>query len=114
MKQIKFRGKSPINGEIYFGGYFKNFADKSFIILENGEMHEVDPESVAQFVGYDVNGFAVYEGDKLTPGGEDEEGDQFYIAALRVNVIDEYGDVCDTCKYGTFGYRLKNNPLAIF
>ena len=58
-RQIKFRGRDINTGEFVFG----DLAHTEVGVLIGA--HEVDPESVAQFVGYDCEGAEVYEGDLL-------------------------------------------------
>ena len=68
MRPIKFRGKT-FDGQIVFGSYcYENLDDIGeihSIIDEHGEENIVDPDTVAQLVGYDANGKEVYEGDRL-------------------------------------------------
>lgn len=56
-RPIKFRGRVINTGEFVFG----DLAHTEVGILIDGR--EVDPESIAQFVGHDKNGAEVYEGD---------------------------------------------------
>ena len=79
MKKIKFRGLAiedytgkPITEKKFVYGNVWANEDNSYVII--GEYkdkkgccynYKVDPESVAQFVGYDADGKEVYEGDKL-------------------------------------------------
>ena len=67
MKTIKFRGKRVDNGDLIYG----DIAHTEIGILMKG--FEVDPESVAQFVGYDKNGAEVYEGDTVIRYDDEEE-----------------------------------------
>lgn len=60
MRQIKFRGKRVDNGEFVFG----DVAHTEVGILM-GYGFEVAPDSVAQFVGCDLDGNEVYEGDEV-------------------------------------------------
>lgn len=59
MKTIKFRGKNFYNNEIIYGDLTQH-NEKIFI---DGIL--VNPETVAQFLGYDINGDEVYEGEEL-------------------------------------------------
>ena len=81
MEKIKFRGRDK-SGEYHYGGIYKfdfddgssrcaiieqiyeNEIEKAVGIYYLSEI-EVEPESVAQFVGYDADGNEVYEGDKV-------------------------------------------------
>ena len=62
---IKFRGRGLKDKKLYYGSYVHTMPQSSFpAIIDNGGFYnEVDPESVAQFVGYDADGKEVYEGD---------------------------------------------------
>ncbi|MBQ6006580.1 MAG: hypothetical protein IJL14_10085 [Selenomonadaceae bacterium] len=55
---------------IHYQGY-------PYIRIKEGGEWEVEPDSVAQFVGYDRNGKEVYEGDTLI-----DELEQEYIARI--------------------------------
>ena len=86
-RPIKFRGRDK-NGKFVFGEYAQNFMGGKPQICyfdEHGwTCTQVDPESIAQLVGYDVNGNEVYEGDTvILPTGEE------YEARLSGNVDDE-------------------------
>lgn len=69
MKQIKFRGQLP-NGKLVYGDLVQwgGFESPRICSWDNGVIYDIDPESVAQFVGYDKDGREVYEGDTLTDG----------------------------------------------
>lgn len=61
MRKIKFRGKDFKGDYIYcspFNTYFP-FEYEDFCT-------DVDPDTIAQLVGYDKHGREVYEGDELT------------------------------------------------
>lgn len=60
MREIKFRGQRVDNGEFVFG----DVAHTEVGILMDGGF-EVDPDSIAQFVGCDLDGAEVYEGDEV-------------------------------------------------
>lgn len=62
MREIKFRGKTK-SGKVYYGDVIHR--PEYVAIVCNEKIHEVDPDSVAQFVGYDANGNEVYEGEQL-------------------------------------------------
>ena len=83
MRQIKFRGRRLDNGQFVYGDFVHYVPQSSFpgIVDEDGFVHEVESDSVAQLVGRDVNGKEVYEGDILT----DEKGFT-YEAALQSSV----------------------------
>lgn len=67
-RPIKFRGQDE-HGKLVYGEYAQNFMGGNPQICyfdENGwTCTEVDPDSIAQLVGYDKDGNEVYEGDKL-------------------------------------------------
>lgn len=93
MRQIKFRGKvldtSLDAGRIVYGS-FVEYAEKFqgsthwIIPLNDDRGYPVEPESVAQFVGFDVDGKEVYDGDTVT----NEQGEifqAFLIDAVLTN-----------------------------
>lgn len=108
MRPIKFRGKDA-DGNLCFGSLIVDDRQeqKKYNIVEcRGSCQtwliwaEVDPESVAQLVGYDKDGKEVYEGDAITYlieekvkvrlSGETETcsylgiaGDKFYDCKLK-------------------------------
>lgn len=69
---IKFRGKPTLSSEYIYGDYVTRQDGCAIRFKENENLfnmhvYEIDvkPETVAQLVGYDVNGEEVYEGDAL-------------------------------------------------
>ena len=75
MREIKFRGVDLNTGDFVFGDFVHCVPMSSFpgIVDTDGFVHEVYPESVAQFIGYlKENGNQVYEGDVIhfSPDGE--------------------------------------------
>ena len=107
MREYKFRGET-LEGEIVFGGVYEAF-DRCMIInfksnnvgcSESPVFHNVNRKSVAQLVGYDINGKEIYEYDpmisedskfELTPyvqsmithPNNDIEDDEFFTRACR-------------------------------
>lgn len=59
MRQIKFRGVRMSDGETIYGYYYVRAGD-AYI-----DEWRVEPDTVAQLVGYDNDGEEVYEGDEL-------------------------------------------------
>lgn len=58
MREIKFRGRTP-KGEIVIGDLTHC---KGHVFIDDTR---VDPDSVAQFCGFDSDGNEVFEGDKV-------------------------------------------------
>lgn len=81
MRTIKFRGKRVDNGEYVYGDYLRpwegtakyaqirvtedDHKDEHGNIVAFCGRYDVEPNTVAQFVGIDKNGCEVYEGDKI-------------------------------------------------
>ena len=67
MRTIKFRGRNIKTGEIHYGHYSEypvgNGRIETCIIDKYMEGWEVEPESVAQLVGYDADDNEVYDDD---------------------------------------------------
>ena len=101
--KIKFRGRGLKDKKLYYGSYVHTMPQSSFpAILDNdGFYNEVDPESVTQFVGYDMNGDGVYEGDMV----KDNYGESFSTAAyIGLESEKSFMIVCDVGDT-IFGYR---------
>lgn len=79
MRPIKFRGRDVHTGELIYsdGGVYYSAVG---VLTNDGR--EVEPDSVAQLVGYDANGREVYEGDTLIS----DDGDYEDTAKLISNV----------------------------
>ena len=99
MREIKFRGKKR-DGDFVYGdlrhrvnvvGLRHRVNAVGIWCRKNGQfgLYEVDPESVAQLIGYDKDGNEVYEGDALI----DEEG--MPINSLYVGIIDSDSNAID-------------------
>ncbi|MBR3747139.1 MAG: hypothetical protein IKP64_00330 [Selenomonadaceae bacterium] len=65
-RPIKFRGRDLV-GKMRFGHYATTGGYP--YIIEDGVWFEVEPDSVAQLVGYDSDGREVYEGDTIEFNG---------------------------------------------
>ena len=65
-RTIKFRGKRRDNGEFVYGDLIHMTGGRVGIIFDKRiAAVEVDPDTVAQFVGCDCDGKEVYEGDYI-------------------------------------------------
>lgn len=80
---IKFRGRptSAMYGNLVFGDLIHYNGRIAIHVIRQG-IYTVDPDSIAQLVGYDVDGREVYEGDTLT----DILGNE-YTAKIRIELI---------------------------
>lgn len=73
-RPIKFRGKDLKTGKIVYGDFARVCDEFCIKVLRGPDVREfvfVDPDSVAQFVGYDKDGNELYEGDPV----RDENGE---------------------------------------
>lgn len=80
MRVIKFRGRG-IDGGMYYGDLYRTKREVGIHVIGDGTF-EVDPETVAQLVGFDKDGKEVYEGDTLI----DSEGYE-YLVSLQGMVL---------------------------
>ena len=62
-RPIKFRGLG-IDGQTYFGDVYHAVKEAGIHVRGDG-IFEVEPDSIAQLVGYDKAGNEVYEGDTV-------------------------------------------------
>lgn len=83
MREIKFRGRDTFMGEMRYGFYVED--EDGANIMEGNHAYLVDRGSVAQFVGYDSNGTALYEGDEI---------DMLDAAGARIET-----GLCDLCSW---------------
>lgn len=96
MKTIKFRGRDVDNGEYVYGEFGQGATSGEPMIYfydEDAQQWvgaEIYSDSVAQLVGYDVDGKEVYEGDTLT----DILGNE-YTARIRIELT------CDDAQSAT-------------
>lgn len=105
MRQIKFRGLD-LSGKMRYGFYVE--CSGVSYITENHDGDEVDPDTVAQLVGYDKNGKEVYEGDTLI----DDDGAEF-LAQLQGVVRWETDDMPDHLKTVPFDFAQQHTPLTL-
>lgn len=87
-RPIKFRGVSLDTGEFVYGD-LRIIGIRPHIFKEaqcyyDEELIEVEPDSVAQLVGFDRDGNEVYEGDKILI--DDAGEDEFFATCLPVGV----------------------------
>ena len=61
-RQIKFRGRDAY-GKYRYGDLWRR--NDGTLICDGGVWHRVDPNSVAQLIATDRNGYEVYEGDPI-------------------------------------------------
>lgn len=116
MRPIKFRGRRIDNGEFVYGVYVKSVPMSSFpgIVDDDDYIHDVDPDSIAQLVGYDVDGKEVYEGDTLI----DDDGQEF-VASLQgiVRWVPADKSICadmpDSLKTMPFDFAQQHTPLTL-
>ena len=85
MREHYFRGQE-FYGEKYLYGDLFHDGERTLIAYDGGEF-EVKPETVAQLIGYDSEGTAIYEGDKLI----DDNGTE-YTATVETQLIWENAD----------------------
>ena len=118
MRPIKFRGCVPDSdkidgGRIVYGSLVDHGESKYsyrywIYPLEGERNYPVEPDSIAQLVGYDKNGNEVYEGDTLI----DDDGAEF-IAQLQGVVRWETDDMPDHLKTVPFDFAQQHTPLTL-
>ena len=81
MRPINFRGKRVADGEFVYGGF--THVHPEFYV--GGR--QVKPDSVAQLVGYDMDGNEVYEGDILVDELEQEYTAEIYDRPEKIHAL---------------------------
>ncbi len=99
MRPIKFRGRD-LTGEMRFGHYVTDGGHP--YIIEDHAWREVEPESVAQLVGYDCDDNEVYDDDTLI----DQKGRE-YTVSIDVQVELFCGGVYEPLYSTRYKFRLK-------
>lgn len=112
MREILFRGKSPITNEFVIGDLFRH-GEQCFIAVLNRNV-EVDPETVGQYTGLtDKNGTRIFEGDICWfYGGEYYSGcwEQNAIIAITDMTDDEQTHYLNNAEYCEIIGNIYDNP----
>ena len=109
MREIKFRGKRIDNGEWIYGSLVqinchdsRDYVVETQIVLSNGHVFLVDPETVGQFIGFkDKDEEDIYEGDILSDYNDDPDSEHFLV---------EWGYFQDCCVSG-MGFNLYDGSV---
>ena len=84
MRPIKFRGRNIKTGKIHYGFYSEYPVGggriETCIIDKYMDGWEVEPESVAQLVGYDADGKEIYSDDKVI----DSSGKELFFKDVSI------------------------------
>lgn len=83
-RPIKFRGRDIDTGEFRYAelGQVSAELNPEYLTFITDDAYTIDADSIAQLVGYDVDGNEVYEGDILV--GNYEGADYEYVARTTV------------------------------
>ena len=82
MRKILFKAKRKDNGEWIEGYYYKRIQEKEVvdaIEIYNGNIHsieyyEINPNTLCQYTGLDMNGNKIWENDIINYGFRNERG----------------------------------------
>ena len=86
MRPIKFRGRDLDSGEYVFFNLEDILLDVAGSYSEYVGLHNIDPDSVTQLVGYDKNGKEVYEDDTVIA----EDGHE-WLVLFNCSVLSDEG-----------------------
>lgn len=99
---IKFRGKDIMFGRYIYGDL--QHEGRLLLIIHDGYRETIQPDSVAQLVGYDKNGEEIYTGDTVAIEYKDEGFYKQYKAHLE-----GFATAADGCYLAP--KQLKNSTL---
>ena len=112
MKEIKFRGRDLDTGKFVYGDFVHCVPMSSFpgIVDDDGSVHEVYFDSVAQLAGYDANGKEIYDDDTITVTWEEKNIVKDYVVSFRSFAYAKDG--CYLCQCQLKNGVLKEAPHA--
>ena len=121
MREILFRGKRKDTKKMVYGCFFEGTGitgkKEPCIWLECGQIVEVIPETVGQFIGLtDKNGKKIFEGDII--GYKWNSGIRYdwykYYGKYKVEGIVRYGNFNCSCCDGVFGWYIEDGDIRGF